>query len=314
MTDGPTNADAPRTPDDQPETDAAYAPESVARQRATEYVLQRYYLADLREAQARLTPAQYQGVLREIDDVAAQLTAPRPQPRPAQPGTRGVSTPFGPLLPVTGLLLVAIWIVFILETIQPGGSQDPGVQLTFGATDPTLLANGQYWRLLAACFVHIGFLHVASNSIALIWLGSLAERLYGPVRFAALYLAAGVAGNIVVGLAQNGGAGASGAIFGLLGALLAGTWRNRRILDPRARQQIASSLATMLVLNIAISFLPGIGWSAHLGGAITGAILALLIPFRSPGERPATARAASIASIILIVLCLAPLLTYPNAH
>src|SRR5579875_1937883 len=124
-----------------------------ARLRATEYVLQQYHLSTLQEAQQRLAPRQYEGVLREIDAIYAQLMAPpAPRPQVVSSTTRGINTPLGPLLPVTGLLLAIIWIVFILEEMQPGGSQSIATLVTFGATTPDVLATHQYWRLLSACF------------------------------------------------------------------------------------------------------------------------------------------------------------------
>src|SRR5579875_471899 len=203
--------------------------EDQARHAATEYVLQRYHLNSLQEAQERLTPTQFAGVTREIDDVEAHLLG-RAQPvAPVTSGTgRGIVTPFGPILPATGLLLAAIWVMFVLESLQPGGSQSTATLILFGATTPDMLATHQYWRLLAACFLHIGFVHIASNSLALVWLGALAERFYGSLRFLGIYLAAGVIGNIATAIWEPTatiGAGASGAIFGLLGAMLVGAWR-----------------------------------------------------------------------------------------
>jgi len=287
-----------------------------ARARATAYVLQRYHLTGLQEARERLTPGQFAGVTRQIDEVEAQLTGrARPAVAALAGDTRGIATPFGRILPATGLLLIIIWLVFALETLQPGGSQDNTTLATLGATTPDLLATHQYWRLLTACFLHIGVAHIASNSLALVWLGSLAERFYGPLRFLGIYLAAGVAGNIAATVLEPGlGAGASGAIFGLLGAMLAGSWRNRPIIGAEASRALFGSLASLLVINIAISFIPGISKFAHFGGLLTGAALALLIPFRSPRYPRAYALAADGVSAILIVAALALGLTYAGAH
>lgn len=289
----------------------------LARRRATEYVLQQYHLTDLHEARQRLTQTQFDGVLRQIDEITAQIMAP-PQPRPAQTRASGIATPFGPILPITGLLLVAIWIVFAFESLQPGGSTSLAVLYQFGADTSDTLSSGQYWRLLAACFLHIGLFHIISNSIALLWLGSVAERFYGPLRYLGIYLAAGIGGSIVATLTSSPqviSAGASGAIMGVLGALLAGSFRNRAIIGAAAGRQLFQSLAVVLVFNLFIGFsTTGISNAAHLGGAATGAILALLIPYRSPHYPPAYARAANILSAILIVATLSLLVTYVGAH
>jgi len=290
--------------------------DDFTRIRATEYVLGRYHLTTLQEAQERLTPTQFEGLMGEIAGVQAQLTT-RAQPQPALPaetGSRGIMTPFGPILPVTGLLLVVIWIIFAIENAM-GGSTSESVLTLMGATTVDMLATGQYWRLLAACFLHIGPAHIITNSISLIVLGGLAERFYGPLRYLGIYLAAGVGGNIAVGLLQPGpGAGASGAIFGLLGAILVGAVRNRRVIGSALQRQIVGSLGTMLVLNIGISFLPGISAYAHFGGLAIGAALALLIPFRSPRYPRAYAAAANGVSAILVVASLALILTWIGNH
>jgi len=293
---------------------------AVARGRATDYVLQRYHLGSLGEAQERLTPAQFAGVTRQIDEVQAQLLGQvRPAPARALPsgGARGITTPFGPILPATGLLLVLIWLMFGLEALQPGGALNPTTQslATLGSTTTDMLTTHQYWRLLAACFLHAGIVHIATNSLALVWLGSLAERVYGPLRFLGIYLAAGVAGNIAVGVFAPGpGVGASGAIFGLLGAMLAGSWRNRAVIGAAASRALFGNLVSLLVINIAISFIPGISTYAHFGGLMTGAVLALLIPFRGPRYPRAYTVAADALSAILIVATLALGLTYLVAH
>src|SRR5437763_40204 len=135
-----------------------------ARVRATAFVLQRYHLSDLAEAEQKLTPTQLQGVLREIDEVQAALVAPTTPSRPVAEGP-GIDTPLGRVPPVTALLLVAIWAVFALESLQPGGSTNQDVLRTFGAVASDTLSSGQYWRLLATCFLHIGLLHIVSDAI-----------------------------------------------------------------------------------------------------------------------------------------------------
>src|SRR5918911_2118947 len=81
-----------------------------------------------------------------------------------------------------------------MESARPGGSESRDVLYAFGATTPDTLTSGQLWRLVAATFLHIGLVHLVGNAIALFWLGHMAERLYGPLRFLGLYLLAGVGG------------------------------------------------------------------------------------------------------------------------
>lgn len=125
---------------------------------------------------------------------------------------------------------------------------------------------GQWYRLVTAMFLHYGLLHLAVNMLSLYIIGQDLERFFGRAKYAALYLLSGVGGSFAAYLFSPGSlvAGASGAIFGLLGAavaILTITKRNPQQLIP------------ILVINLGISFLPGISLAAHVGGLVTGAIV-----------------------------------------
>jgi rhomboid protease GluP len=169
-----------------------------------------------------------------------------------------------------------------MESARPGGSESRDVLYAFGATTPDTLTSGQLWRLVAATFLHIGLVHLVGNAMALFWLGHMAERLYGPLRFLGLYLLAGLGGSLLTVFAgtQALSAGASGAIWGLMGALLIGSWRNP---DRRGRmdgREIRQSIAGAIILNVIVSFMPGVSLTVHLGGFVVGGTLAWAIPFR----------------------------------
>lgn len=283
---------------------------------ATDYVLQRYHLSDLEEAQRALTPAQYEGLLREIAEVEQQLTA-RVQPQPAARRSGGISTPFGLVTPVTALLLLALWAVFGLETLR-GGSDNLNVLYTMGAVTGDTISTGQYWRLVASCFLHIGIAHIVSNSLGLIWLCTLAERLFGWLRYLGLYLASGVAGAIAAAMASSPNevtVGASGAVMGMVGALLVGSWRNRGVIDRAWGGRLSSSLLVMLAINLAFGFsVSGISNAGHIGGALSGGVLALLIPFRSSQYSRAYARIANAVSMVMILAVLVLASSYLWAH
>ncbi|MDQ1679266.1 MAG: hypothetical protein QOI42_125 [Frankiaceae bacterium] len=129
--------------------------------------------------------------------------------------------------------------------------------------------HGQYYRLLTAAFLHQNITHIAFNMFSLYVIGTQVERVLGTVRYAALYLLAALGGTAASYAFTGPGAaslGASGAIFGLLGALLVIVRRLR--LEP-------GQLLAMLGLNLAFGFLvPGIDWRAHLGGLFVGALVA----------------------------------------
>src|SRR5919199_6967549 len=130
--------------------------------------------------------------------------------------------------PVTLGLLLVLAVVFVMESARPGGSENMDVLYAFGAITGDTITSGQLWRLVAATFLHIGLVHLVGNAIALFWLGRMAEQLYGPLRFLGLYLLAGLGGSLLTVFAgtQVLTAGASGAIWGIMGALLIGSWRN----------------------------------------------------------------------------------------
>lgn len=193
--------------------------------------------------------------------------------------------------PVTLLLLAAIAGVFVLEVIQ-GGSTDQRVLLELGANSGPHIARGEVWRLFTAMFLHIGLLHLVVNGWALFQLGALMEIWVGSLGFSLVYLASGLGGSAASFLwtwVLNGqeqiSAGASGAIFGVLGALIGFLLRRRDRLTPAAR-----SLLTQLVfwagLNVFLGFsVPGIDNAGHLGGLAVGLVLGPFLDSREQQSR-----------------------------
>ena len=185
--------------------------------------------------------------------------------------------------PWATLVLIAInGTVFVVDVVTgasssgvPGlsGGSGPVVsgQLTqLGGLSATHVAAGQIYRLVTAGFLHAGFVHLALNMLALYFLGSALERLLGPARFTTLYFAALFAGSMGVVVFAPGEytVGASGAIYGLMGAALAESQTTRRI------NLWQSSLGAILVLNLVFTFAaPGISIMGHLGGLLGGVVV-----------------------------------------
>jgi membrane associated rhomboid family serine protease len=161
---------------------------------------------------------------------------------------------------------------------------------------PVLVDLGEVWRLVTAAFLHIGPLHLALNMLALLIFGSELERQLGRWRFGALYAVSALGGAAAIQLFGNplgAVAGASAAIYGLLGAL--GVFM-------LVRRQDVRGIATLLAINIFISFLPGVSLLGHLGGLVAGALAAaVMVVFR---RRP-VAQAAGLALLGLACLVLA---------
>ena len=168
---------------------------------------------------------------------------------------------------VTRILVGLNVLIYLITVAQGGGINDPGGSLfnkwlLYGP----FVANGDWWRLLTACFLHVGIWHIAVNMYALWWLGSVVEGAIGSLRFALLYIGSGLAGSAGA-LIWNPHAptvGASGAIFGMLGAGL--------LLEWRVTGKLVGGFAVMILINLAFTF----GFSSfisvggHVGGLIGG--------------------------------------------
>lgn len=206
-----------------------------------------------------------------------------------------------PRVPVTVLLIVANLLIFGLmlgagAALWHGGQNS--VQLAWGANFGPATQDGQWWRLGSALFLHFGVLHLGMNLWALWDGGQLVERAYGSARFTAIYLASGLAGNLLSLVTQGNQAvsgGASGAIFGIYGALLVFLWRERQALPASEFRWLfrAASLFTLVSIGLGL-FVPGIDNSAHIGGLISGALLASLCGWQA--LMPVEGQSATVAS------------------
>jgi membrane associated rhomboid family serine protease len=174
----------------------------------------------------------------------------------------------------TQLLIAANVAVFLaILAASPRLQPSPETLLRFGAL-PAPLPRDQWWRLLSAMFVHVGFLHLAFNMLALSMFGPPVEARYGRLRFLALYLASGLLGGAFSLALTSGGirAGASGGVFGILGAWIAFFVRHRALRG--AREQLRS-LAFLVGINLLLgATLGGIDNMAHLGGLLGGFVVA----------------------------------------
>ena len=221
---------------------------------------------------------------------------------------RPQASPYGLPLPgmqrrtvVTWLLLainLAVWVAMD----RSGGSENEDVLLRFGALFGPFIANGEYWRLFTAMFLHIGFMHLLSNAIALIIFGGLMERIFGHYRFTSIYVLAGLSGSLASYTFNPVviGAGASGAIFGVLGALTAFFLIRRDVLGNVGRQYL-SALGLIGGINLFFGFIiPGIDNWAHLGGLVGGFLLGLALSPRYRREALGEGAAVSTEAALKI--------------
>lgn len=132
------------------------------------------------------------------------------------------------------------------------------------------IAQGDWWRLVTSMFLHWSILHIAMNMLALWFIGAPVEQYLGRVRFVLLYFVSGLAGSAgaLLQAPQSPIAGASGAVFGILGAML--------ILEWNVTGSLAGQAMTWIAINLVISFtIPGISWGGHVGGLIGGILVML---------------------------------------
>lgn len=185
------------------------------------------------------------------------------------------------LFPVvaTYVLLALNVFIFVLMTLS-GGSSNVYVLLDFGASYGPFFRAGEYWRLVMPMFLHIGLEHLLTNMFALWLLGIFLEPLYGYGRFALLYVLSGMGGSLLsMEASRHIAAGASGAIFGIAGAMLVTGLLHPGTVPRRWKGVFGIGIFLVIVLNLIFGhFVRHIDNWAHLGGLATGLILAWLIP------------------------------------
>jgi rhomboid protease GluP len=193
----------------------------------------------------------------------------------------------------TPVLVGANVIVFAAMAAAGAGilRPDAAVHVRFGSNLGILTLGGEWWRLATAVFIHFGILHLAFNMWALWDAGRLVERLFGTARFLLVYAFAGLAGS-VASVAWNPGvnsAGASGAIFGVFGALLAFLLDRRNGVPHLLLVEMRRHALVFIALATGFGFVyPGIDNAAHLGGLAGGVLMGALLT--RPLTQPARAR------------------------
>lgn len=219
---------------------------------------------------------------------------------PSSPRPRG--TPLATQIqraPVTFAIIAFTGAVFLLQVassylgrtpfVLPRGLRTYDLLQAWGAKDSTLLVQGQIWRFVTPVFIHAGLLHIGVNMYSLFALGPAVERFFGPPRYLAVYLYSGIAGVILSTIATPAcSVGASGAIFGLLGALAMFLYMHRGVFG-RGAGIMLRQLIIVGGLNLLLSLSPGIDLWGHVGGLVAGAACTA---FFGPRLRPAVLNGA----------------------
>jgi membrane associated rhomboid family serine protease len=181
------------------------------------------------------------------------------------------------ITPIVILLNTLFYLVCAFASRNPI-TFDGDVLIALGGNKPSLTqGQGEYWRLLTSAFLHGGLMHFLANMYGMVMMGRMLEPLLRAPRFLLSYLLTALVGSIASVLFLSGDAvriGASGALFGLMGMLLA--LALTPLFPPQIRQPLLRTMATALGINILVSFLPNIDYTAHVGGLLCGIMLGFL--------------------------------------
>ena len=185
--------------------------------------------------------------------------------------------------------LIALNIAYFLYLEIVGSSEDTMFMLQHGAMfAPFVVDGGEYYRLLTSIFMHFGIGHIANNMLVLFILGDNMERALGSIKYLIFYLLCGVGANIVsmyLGMndpVQAVGAGASGAIFGVIGGLLYAVLVNKGRLEDLSTRQLVGVIVFSLYFGFTST---GVDNVAHVAGLVIGIILAAVM-YRKPKKSP----------------------------
>jgi membrane associated rhomboid family serine protease len=198
--------------------------------------------------------------------------------------------------PLVTYSLIGVNVAIFLVQFAAGVNAVAG---DWGMWPVGVAVNGEWWRLVTAAFLHGSFLHIAFNMYVLYALGPTLERILGHSRYLLLYLLAALGGGVasyVFSDIRTVSVGASGAIFGLMGALV--------VAGRRLRYDVTQVLI-LLGINVAIGFFsPGVDWRAHLGGLVTGAVVAAIMVF-PPRRYRTVVQVVGLLGVFLVLVAFA---------
>jgi len=225
---------------------------------------------------------------------------------PLSPGARFAVTlhrltPTAVLTPFLIAVNVAVWIAMLVGGANPL-SPDTDVMRAWGADFGPLTANGEWWRLFTSNYLHFGAIHLFCNMFALWQIGALVERLLGRSGFLITYVISGVAGSLASLWWQPYavGAGASGAVFGVYGALLGFITRESGTIPREVLSRLRSGGVTFLGYNLIFGLsIPGISLAAHAGGLAAGFLCGALLshPLTLQGASTRVRRSLALATL-----------------
>jgi rhomboid protease GluP len=220
-----------------------------------------------------------------------------------------------PRVRVTPAIIALNVLVFVVMALAGAGltDVDPRVHVEFGSNYGPFTWNGEPSRLLTSAFIHFGVMHIAFNMYALYNGGVLTEKLFGNARFAVVYLLAALAGSVASSWwdPSRNSAGASGAVFGVFGALLAYIARFPRAIPLDMLKSVRSGAIMLCVYSLAMGvLLPFVDNAAHVGGLLGGAASGYLLARPFEPEARAVSRPGQVAAVAIAVCVALALLSY----
>lgn len=198
---------------------------------------------------------------------------------------------------------VAVWLASVAagaDPVAPTAAQ----LLAVGGNAASEVQQGQRWRLLTAAFLHIGAMHLAMNMLGLALIAPSLERIYGRGLFLVIYLGAALAGSAAslhFSALAGVSVGASGAVFGVAGALLMAVFRHRRRLPRQFGKRTLGGIGFFVLYSLLQGLVPGVDNAAHIGGLLAGAALAVLLPERFDAAQLRRGVAARTAIALLLI-------------
>jgi rhomboid protease GluP len=208
-----------------------------------------------------------------------------------------------PILLITNILIMVLMWITGSDVFLPSNED----LIAWGADLRPLTMNGQPWRLITSCFLHIGIIHLLLNMYALSSIGSLLEPILGSKRFLVIYLLCGLAASTtsIMWHENTISAGASGAIFGLYGVFTALLTTN--LIDKEERSAQLSAIVPFIGYNLVFGLKGGIDNSAHIGGLLCGGILGYIVFFmlRKPDDKKLSGQLTVSATLLVISYAIA---------
>lgn len=205
--------------------------------------------------------------------------------------------------------MIGLNLLIWLATLSMGGGfakTSADLLLAWGGNAASEVQRGEWWRLVSATFLHSGFMHVTMNMMGLVAAGITVERIYGHRLFALIYLGSGLCGSALslhFSAQSSVSVGASGAVFGVTGALLVAVLQHRDKLPKTFSKQTISGLSFFILYSLVQGATkPGIDNAAHVGGLLGGCLLAFVLPerFDMASFKRTFAKQAIVASVIIV--------------